>query len=127
MFGRIMWLAFAGACGTVSRFAVYELVAKTKATHLPLGTFTVNVFGSFLFGLLYAVAQSRLNVSDDTRLILLTGFVGAFTTFSTFAFEIARMMKSDQWALAVGNALAQLVFGILALGIGVLAGRQLAR
>jgi CrcB protein len=125
MFQKVLLLAFAGACGTVSRFAVYELASKTKAAHLPIGTFTVNILGSFLFGLIYVLAQRKVSISSEMRLILLVGFMGAFTTFSTFAFETARMLKSSQWLLAFGNVIGQTVLGIAALGIGVLVGRSI--
>lgn len=122
---RVLWLALAGACGTVSRFAVYELASKTKVAHLPLGTFTVNILGSFLFGLIYVLAQRKMSISSEMRIILLVGFMGAFTTFSTFAFETARMLKASQWALACGNVLGQTVLGIGALGIGVYVGKSI--
>lgn len=127
MFAKMAWLALAGACGTVSRFAVYELAAKSRAAHLPIGTLAVNILGSFFFGFVYAVAQSKLNMSSETRAILLTGFLGAFTTFSTFAFETARMLKSAQWLMALGNVTGQVFLGLLALVAGVLAGRMLGR
>ena len=124
MFQKVMLLAFAGACGTVSRFAVYELASKTKAAHLPVGTFAVNILGSFLFGLIYVLAQRKANISSEMRVILLVGFMGAFTTFSTFAFETARMLKASQWLLACGNVLGQTALAVAALGIGVLVGRS---
>lgn len=125
MLQKVIWLALAGACGTVSRFAVYELASKSRAAHLPLGTFTVNILGSFLFGLIYVLAQRRLNVSPEMKTILLVGFMGAFTTFSTFAFETAKMLKDSQWMMACGNILGQTVLGVAALGVGVLVGRSL--
>lgn len=125
MLQKILWLSLAGACGTVSRFAICELAAKTNYGPIPLGTFAVNIFGSFLFGLIYAAAQSKLNLSGETRVILLAGFTGAFTTFSTFAFDIARLIKSEQWMHACGNAIGQVVLGVAALVAGVVVGRAL--
>lgn len=125
MFQKIIWLAVAGACGTVSRYALCELASKARSGHFPLGTFTVNIIGSFLFGLVYAYAQKKLPISSELRLIMLTGFMGAFTTFSTFAFDTAKLIRSDQWMLAFGNVFGQITLGVLALAIGVLAGRQL--
>ena len=125
MFQKVLWLAFAGACGTVSRFAVCELASKSKAAHLPIGTFTVNILGSFLFGLIYVLAQRKINISPETRTILLVGFMGAFTTFSTLAFETAKMLKASQWILACGNVFGQMILGVAALGVGVLVGRSL--
>lgn len=119
----MLWLSLAGACGTVSRYALCESVAKLRFGSLPLGTFTVNILGSFLFGLIYALAQKKLNLSPETRMILLVGFMGAFTTFSAFAFETAKLLKSTQWMLAFGNIFIQTALGIAALGLGALIGR----
>ena len=118
-----MWLAFAGACGTLSRYAICEMAAKAKIAHIPLGTITVNIVGSFLFGFVYILAQRKLNISSEMRIILLVGFMGAFTTFSTFAFETAKMFRSSQWILACGNIFGQTMLGIAALVGGVLLGR----
>ena len=124
MFQKMLWLAFAGACGTVSRFAICELASKSKAAHLPVGTFTVNILGSFLFGLIYVLAQRKISISSEMRVVLLVGFMGAFTTFSTFAFETARMLKSSQWMLACGNVLGQTALGVGAMVVGVIVGRS---
>ncbi|MEN6372169.1 MAG: CrcB family protein [Armatimonadota bacterium] len=123
MLQKMLWLSLAGACGTVSRFALCEAAAKVKGGPVPLGTFTVNILGSFLFGLIYALAQRKLNISPETRVILLVGFMGAFTTFSSLAFETAKMLRSAQWMLACGNVIAQITLGIAALGAGVMVGR----
>lgn len=125
MLQKLLWLSLAGACGTVSRFAVCEIAAKANNGPIPLGTFAVNISGSFLFGLIYAGAQSKLNLSAETRVILLAGFMGAFTTFSTFAFDIAKLLKSAQWMHACGNAIGQVVLGVAALVAGVMVGRAL--
>lgn len=124
MLQKVMWLALAGGCGTVCRFAIYELASKSKAAHLPIGTLTVNILGSFLFGLIYVLAQRKINLSHETRMILLVGFMGAFTTYSTFAFETARMLKSSQWILACGNIFGQTALSILAVGMGALLGKR---
>jgi CrcB protein len=125
MFQRIAWLSLAGACGTVSRYCVYELAKKANQAHLPIGTFAVNIIGSFLFGLIYVAAEHKFNFSAETRMILLVGFVGTFTTFSTFAFDTAQMLKAAQWLPAFGNVFGQIALGLLALIAGVLVGRAL--
>ena len=125
MLQKLLLLSAAGACGTLSRFALCELASKAKNCPLPLGTFSVNILGSFLFGLIYVLAGKKLHISGDIRLIVLTGFMGAFTTFSTFAFETAQMLGAAQWAAALGNIFAQITLGIAALAIGVLLGRML--
>lgn len=123
MFQKLLWLSIAGACGTVSRYTLCEAATKIKGGPFPLGTFLVNIIGSFLFGMIYALAQRKLHINPEMRVILLTGFMGAFTTFSTFAFETAKMLRASQWMLAAGNITAQIVIGIAAMSIGVLAGR----
>ena len=125
MLQKLLWLSLAGACGTISRFALCELAAKTKWSHLPIGTFTVNILGSFLFGVIYVLAQRKLNISAETRVILLTGFMGAFTTFSAFAFETAKMLKSEQWMMAFGNIIGQTILGVAALVAGVMIARMI--
>jgi len=125
MVQKLLWLSLAGACGTVSRYALCELAGKVKGGPFPLGTFLVNILGSFLFGLVYVLAQHKFNMSHETRIIILTGFMGAFTTFSALAFETASMLKSSQWILAAGNVSAQITLGIAALVAGVLIGRLL--
>lgn len=125
MFQKLIWLSLAGACGTVSRFTICEAVSKVKGGPFPLGTFIVNVLGSFLFGLIYSVAGRKLNISSETRIIILAGFMGAFTTFSTLAFETAKMLKSSQWMLAFGNISAHTLLGIAALILGVIIGRSI--
>jgi CrcB protein len=125
MLTKVLWLSLAGACGTASRYAICELADKLKGCPIPLGTFAVNIIGSFFFGLLYASAQSRLNLTHETRTILLVGFMGAFTTFSTFAFDTAKLLHSQQWIHALGNAAGQVLFGLIALIAGVLIGRAI--
>ncbi|MCE5323349.1 fluoride efflux transporter CrcB [bacterium] len=122
---KVLWLSLAGACGTLSRYALCELAGKLKGGPIPLGTFAVNIAGSFFFGLLYASAQSRLNLSHETRTILLVGFMGAFTTFSTFAFDTAKLLHSQQWLHALGNVAGQVLLGLVALIGGVLVGRAI--
>jgi len=100
-----------------------ELTSKAKCGPLCLGTFTVNILGCFLFGIIYALAQKSINISHDTRVILLTGFMGAFTTFSALAFDTANLLKTSQWLFAIGNVSAQMILGIAALGVGVILGR----
>lgn len=125
MLQKLLWLAVAGACGTVGRFTVCELASKAKSGAFPLGTFTVNILGSFLFGFIYVLAQKKMHINAEIRLIALTGFMGAFTTFSTYAFDTARLLKSAEWATAAGNVFGHTVLGVAALVVGVLVGRML--
>jgi len=88
-----------------------------------LGTLAVNGLGCFLFGVVWTLAEERLVVSGETRLILLVGFMGAFTTFSTYAFETSAMLRDAEWLLAASNVLSQNVLGVLCFFLGAAVGR----
>lgn len=89
----------------------------------PWGTLVVNGLGCFLFGIVWALAEERLVISGETRLILLTGFMGAFTTFSTFAFETGAFVRDSEWLLAVTNLIGQNVLGLALVFLGFTASR----
>ena len=82
----LIWIALAGAAGTVSRFLVAGWAQKFGGGRFPWGTLTVNLVGCFLFGLIFALIEDRVNITERVRHIVLIGFMGAFTTFSTFGF-----------------------------------------
>jgi len=120
---ELVWLVVGGSAGTLCRFGLSSLVQSLTSDKFPWGTLTVNVIGCFLFGLIWSLAEERLVISDQTRLILLTGFCGAFTTFSTFGFETGELLRDSQWWPAIGNLLANNLAGIVAVLVGIAAGR----
>lgn len=123
--GALLWLCVAGSLGTLARFAVATLLPRSGPS-FPWATLAVNAAGSFLFGLLITLGEERRYLSPETRLILLTGFLGAFTTFSTFAFETADLLRRDAWGLALANLLVQNTAGVLLALAGVVLGRRVA-
>jgi CrcB protein len=86
-------------------------------------TLTVNCLGCFLFGFLWSLAEERLIISGETRFVALTGFMGAFTTFSTFAFETSEQLRDAEWLMAGGNLAAHNLVGIALLILGIAVGR----
>lgn len=122
---ELLWLALAGAAGTLSRYALAGLVQSLAGEKFPWGTLTVNVVGCLLFGLTWTLAEQRLVISGQSRLIILTGFMGAFTTFSTFGFETGEFLRDSQWWHAAGNLLANNLLGLLGVFLGVALGRWL--
>ena len=119
------WLALAGAVGTVSRYALSGWAQRLGGERFPWGTLSVNLAGCFLFGLVFALAEERFVIPGRLRLIILTGFMGAFTTFSTFSFETAGMLRDDQWLPALANVTVQNVGGIALVLLGFAAARML--
>jgi CrcB protein len=120
---RLMWLAAAGAVGTLARYGLSGLVQRLHDGSFPYGTLAVNLIGCFLFGLVWTLAEERLVISGATRLVLLVGFMGAFTTFSTYAFESAALLRDAEWLTAAANVLAHNALGLVALFCGVAVGR----
>jgi CrcB protein len=122
---RLAWLAVAGAAGTLARYGTVLLFARYAPSGFPWGVFAVNVAGSFLFGVVWVISEERGWVSPDARLIALTGFMGAFTTFSTFAFDNVQLVRGGNWLWAGGNILLSNAAGILAVLAGFRLGRAL--
>jgi CrcB protein len=122
---KIIGIAVAGALGSLARYWLGGLVEQVFNSSFPAGTFAVNMIGSFLFGVVWALAEERLVISSEVRTIILAGFMGAFTTFSTFMFETGALLRDSQWLLAFGNVAAQIIVGLVCLFIGLAAGRIL--
>ena len=109
-----------GFIGANARFVVARVVGATVETRFPLGTFLINVSGSFLLGVLGAVtAQKMMPTSEAMRLALGVGFLGAFTTFSTFEFETHALFEDGSWLTATTNIFASLFVGLLAVRAGI--------
>ncbi|MCE5327451.1 MAG: fluoride efflux transporter CrcB [Planctomycetaceae bacterium] len=123
MVAKLIWLALAGAAGTLARYGLAGLVQRWAPASFPWGTLAVNVLGCFLFGLVWSLGTERMAVSAEVRTVILIGFMGAFTTFSSFAGETSRLMAEGQWLYAAGNILLQNVAGIAAMFLGYAAGR----
>ena len=122
-------VALGGAAGTLARHGLAEAI-DTPAGTFPTATFAVNVSGSFLLGALLA---ALLAGGDDsgrrrtTRLLLGTGVLGGYTTYSAFAVETDQLLRTGHAALALGYAAASVLSGAVAALVGVLAGRTVAR
>jgi CrcB protein len=113
-----------GFIGANARFVVARLVGALFETRFPLGTFVINVSGSFLLGILGTiVAQKVMPNSEAMRLALGVGFLGAFTTFSTFEFETHALLEDGSWLTAAMNMFGSLFVGLLALRAGIVVAR----
>lgn len=122
---KLVLLFLAGGFGSLSRYFLSGVFQRAVSISLPVGTYLVNIVGCFLFGLIWAYAQDRISLSPDLRVIVLTGFMGAFTTFSTFIFESSALLDSSQWFYFAVNVIGQLVTGIILLKMGLMLGKLL--
>ena len=109
-----------GFIGANARFIVARLVGTLFETRFPLGTFVINMSGSFLLGILGTmIAQKVMPPSEALRLALGVGFLGAFTTFSTFEFETHALLEDGSWLTAATNMFASLFVGLVAVRAGI--------
>ncbi len=123
MWQKILLISAMGIAGTLSRYWLQGWVQELTNARFPWGTLAVNLIGCFLFGIIYTLAQERFLISGETRIILLVGFMGSFTTFSSFAFETAALLENQQWLFACGNLLLQNALGLVAVFLGFFVGR----
>ena len=113
-----------GFAGAIARFLVARGVGALVDTRFPLGTFLINVSGSFALGILGAlVAQKVSPGSDALRLALGVGFLGAFTTFSTFELETHVLLDGGSWLLAAAYIAGSVFVGLIAIRAGIFLGR----
>jgi len=122
---KLLWLALAGTLGTWSRYLLGGLVQNRAGGSFPFGTVAVNLLGCLAFGLVWGAMQNRLHLGADITLIVLIGFMGAFTTFSTFAFETSDMLAQGKWLNLTLYVLAHNVLGIALMLLGMKAGQLL--
>lgn len=125
MLTKILYLSVGGAAGTLSRYWLSGIAQRLAGGTFPLGTFTVNMIGCLLFGAVWGFFENRMLPGSEVRLLFLTGFMGAFTTFSTYMFETAELVKLGQIASALLNVVGQSVAGLALVLIGIAVGRLL--
>lgn len=119
-------IALGGAIGALSRHFVAGAVMRFTGSTFPLGTFAVNVIGSMAMGFLIVAFAHKLNVTPGMRAFLAVGFLGSFTTFSTYSMETVLLVQRGEWAGAVLYSFGSLAIGVLALLAGMWLGRVLA-
>ena len=118
-------IAFGGALGAVSRYWLTVSIERFNGTGFPLGTFMVNLLGSFLIGLLYILFAEKLSVADQWRPVIITGFLGAMTTFSTFSLDALLLFQQGQYNTALFYVLSSVMICIFAAYVGMQIARML--
>jgi CrcB protein len=122
MLRNILFVAFGGSIGSVFRYLM-GLIINTKK--IPVATFTVNISGSFFIGLLmgYMIKQSN---AQNWQLLLVTGFCGGFTTFSTFSWDIILMLQQQRYSSALFYITATVLCGVVFTFLGLELARYLS-
>lgn len=115
----ILWVALGGALGAVCRFLLTAFIDRTPLGPWHYGTLVVNLLGCFLFGLIWARADMKLQLEAPLAIALMGGFLGALTTFSTYAFHTTALIKQSDYGWAALNLVAHNGLGIAMVFVGM--------
>lgn len=126
MFQHFVLIALGGAIGSVLRYAIHYYFALHNELQHHWATFFVNIIGSLLIGFLFIILEKHSNATN-LKLLLMIGFCGGFTTFSTFNFENYKLMIQHQYLQAFLYILSSIIFGIASIFIGVFIGKFLLK
>lgn len=126
-----MWLwlsiALAGATGATCRYLLDYLIATRLRGIMPWGTWVVNITGSFALGLLVGLAVTSLSLPPTLHVTLAAGFLGAYTTFSTWMLETLRLLQQNAWPQAIGNLMLSIAAGLAAAVTGLAIGQSMGQ
>jgi CrcB protein len=123
---HLVFIGLGGFAGAITRYLVDGWATGLGRGSFPWGTLTVNISGSLVIGVLFALMVERSAFSADLRGPLLIGFIGSYTTFSTLALESWRLLEDGAWLLGVANLAGSLLLGVAAVVAGIGIGRALA-
>jgi len=123
---KVLLVGTGGFLGSVSRYLMSGLAHRIAGqVNFPVGTLTVNVIGCLAIGLLSGLAESRQLFSPEMRLLIFIGFLGGFTTFSTFGYEIVSFARDGQLMASLANLMLHLVLGLGAVWTGLALSRAI--
>ena len=120
----LIGIAVAGATGALARYGLDEWLERRGGV-FPWGIFVVNVTGAFLIGVAVEALEPRFEDATWVRTAIVTGFLGAYTTFSTFSLDTYRLLDAGHTGTAIANALGTLAAGLVAVWLGLRLGRAL--
>jgi len=122
---KYLMVGLGGFLGSVLRFWLGSFVGARLGARFPYGTFVINVTGSFLVGLVVTILATRAHWSPNWRYLIPIGFIGGYTTFSTFEFESFRLFQDGQPLAAILNVTLSVIVGFAGVWAGVVAGRAI--
>ncbi|WP_298404245.1 fluoride efflux transporter CrcB [uncultured Chloroflexus sp.] len=120
---NVLAIALGAAIGANLRYGIGLWAAQRFGTAWPYGTLIINLLGCLLIGVLLTLTANRLTLSEPVRLMLVTGLLGGFTTFSTFGYESFTLFNAGNWLAALGYVGGSVVGGLIAVVVGVGLGR----
>ena len=123
---NLLLIFFGAGLGGVCRYGISHGIAQRLGTDFPYGTLIVNATGSFFMGILFVIILERIgNLAPPLRAFVLIGFLGGYTTFSSFSIETILLFEQGAWMAGILNVLSSVVICITLTGLGMLGGRLL--
>jgi CrcB protein len=123
---KYLFIAIGGALGSLARFLVGTSVSNRLGTRFPFGTLTINISACLIIGLSLEILNRHSNVNPAFRYLIPIGFIGAYSTFSTFEWEIFSNLNSGAFWIAILYVTTSLVFGLIAVALGAALGKALS-
>jgi CrcB protein len=123
---KYFMVGLGGFLGSIARFWLGGFISERMGTRFPYGTFVINISGSFVIGLILTLLTENAHWSPNWRYLVPVGFIGAYTTFSTFEYETLRSVQDGQWLMAILNVVLSIILGFLGVWLGVVTGRAVA-
>jgi fluoride exporter len=120
---KYLMVAIGGGLGSMLRFWVGGVVSGRMGTRFPYGTFLINCTASFLIGFIITLLAEKTHWSPNLRFLIPIGFIGGYSTFSTFEYETFRVFQEGEILIAFLNVTLSVVVGFAAVWLGVIAGR----
>ncbi len=120
---QFVLLSVAGALGALSRYALGGVIQRATGSSFPYGTLVVNAVGCLVIGYVMQIALTTDIIAPSVRLVVTVGFLGAFTTFSTFSYETVKLLEDGVFVSAILNIALNVGAGLLATFLGILLGR----
>lgn len=120
---KYLMVGIGGFLGAIARFWLGSYIGERMGSRFPYGTFVINITGSFLIGLILTVLTDKTHLNPNWRYLVPVGFIGAYTTFSTFEYETLVRIQDGQLLTGSLNILLSVLLGFLAVWIGTMAGR----
>jgi CrcB protein len=123
---KYLMVGVGGCLGSILRFWLGSYIGNRMGSRFPYGTFVINITGSFLVGLVFALLTVKTEWSPNWRYLIPIGFIGGYTTFSSFEYETLRTMQDGQIGLGLLYVAASVVVGFVAVWGGMIAGRAIS-
>lgn len=121
---KLIFVGLGGALGAIARFWLGGWISSKFPMQFPLGTFVINVTGSFIIGFVMTLMSQQLTIHPYWRLLIAVGFIGAYTTFSTFEYETMKLLEEGNILSAALNVGLSVIIGFIAVWLGVVAARK---